>query len=56
MKWLVVFLGANLGGWAGWWLGSRFGFGTGMFLSLLGTAAGVYYARRLVNEYLDFDR
>ncbi|MBA3656800.1 MAG: hypothetical protein H0W69_05540 [Gemmatimonadaceae bacterium] len=55
MKWLVGFLGANLGGWLGWWLGARFGLGVGLFLSLIGTAAGVYYARRLISEYLDFD-
>ena len=55
MKWLVGFLGANLGGWLGWWIGAHFGLGTGLFLSLIGTAAGVYYAKQLSNEYLDFD-
>ncbi len=55
MKWLVSFLGATLGGWLGWWLGENFGPGVAMFLSLLGTAAGVYGARRLINEYMNFD-
>jgi hypothetical protein len=46
------FVGATLGGAAGWWLGDRFGVMTAFFLSIVGTAAGVYVARRWFGEYL----
>jgi membrane protein YqaA with SNARE-associated domain len=49
---VVAFIGATLGGAAGWWLGSGLGTMTAFFLSILGTAAGLYAARRWVSEYL----
>jgi len=48
----VGFIGATLGGAAGWWLGARAGVMTGFILSMLGSAAGVYFARRWLSEYL----
>ena len=50
---MVVILGASVGGGIGWWLGSRFGVMTAFFLSVIGTAAGAYLARRWVTNYLD---
>ena len=49
---VVGFIGATLGGAAGWWVGARVGTMTAFFLSVLGTAAGVYGARRWLQDYL----
>ena len=46
------FIGATIGGAAGWWLGAHAGVMTAFFLSILGTAAGVYIARRWLGDYL----
>jgi hypothetical protein len=43
---LIVLCGATLGGALGWWLGARIGLMTAFFLSVIGTAAGTYFARR----------
>jgi hypothetical protein len=52
MKGLIAMLGGSLGGAAGWWLGKLEGMMTAFFLSVIGTAAGVYLVRRLMEEYL----
>jgi putative lipase involved disintegration of autophagic bodies len=44
--------GATAGGAIGWWLGAKVGLMTAVVLSALGTALGVYYARRFVRENL----
>ncbi len=49
---LLSFVGATLGGALGWWLGERWGMMTAFFLSVLGTAAGVYLARRWFADYI----
>jgi membrane protein YqaA with SNARE-associated domain len=49
---VVTFVGATLGGAVGWWLGEGFGVMTAFLLSIVGTAAGVYAARRWLNDYL----
>lgn len=49
---VAVFIGANVGGAIGWWLGARVGVMTGFFVCVLGTAAGGYLARRWVADYL----
>jgi len=46
------FIGATLGGAAGWWLGARGGIMTAFFLSMIGTGAGVYGVRRWLRDYL----
>ena len=43
----LAVLGATVGGAIGWWLGARVGTMTAFFVSVLGTAAGVYAGRRL---------
>jgi hypothetical protein len=55
MRGLLSFLAASVLSWVGWWVGKPFGFWIAGFLSLVGTAAGVYFARRFADEYLDFD-
>jgi len=49
---VVTFIGATLGGAVGWSLGEGFGVMTAFLLSVVGTAAGVYAARRWLSEYL----
>jgi outer membrane lipoprotein SlyB len=51
MSRLLAFVGATLGGAIGWWLGSAVGLMTSFLLSVVGTAAGVYYGRRLAHQY-----
>ena len=48
-RWLVL-IGATAGGAIGWWIGDWLGFASALFLSVLGTAAGVYAARRVARE------
>ncbi len=40
----------SLGGWAGWALGAQFSFFAAFLLSVVGTAGGLYLARRLVKS------
>lgn len=47
---LCAFLGANIFGVVGWWLGSNVGFMTAFIVGIFGTAIGVYLGRRLADE------
>lgn len=51
MNKLLVFLAAMIGGAFGWWLGSFIGTMTAFMVSMVGTAVGVYSARRISAEY-----
>jgi hypothetical protein len=53
MSKLLAFIGAFAGGWLGWWLGALVGFMTAFVVSILGTAAGVYFGRRIARQYLE---
>ena len=46
-------VGSSIGGWIGWVVGAKVGFMTSYVLSVFGTAAGVYYGRRLFDILLD---
>lgn len=52
MEKLIVFVAATLGGYVGWWLGSQVGVMTAFVVSIVGTAAGVYFGRRLARSYV----
>ena len=52
MSKLLWLLGATIGGALGWWLGALGGVMTAVFLSAIGTGAGIYAARRLADAYL----
>jgi uncharacterized protein YneF (UPF0154 family) len=52
MNRLLVMIGASVGSTIGWWLGAFVGFMTAFILSIVGLAAGTYWARRVVREYL----
>ena len=53
MSTFFAILGSSIGGWIGWVVGAKIGFMSAYMLSTLGTAAGVYYGRRLYDALLD---
>ena len=53
MNRLLGFLGATIGGYAGWALGDRFGVMTAFMLSMVGTGLGIYVGRRIARAMLD---
>ena len=52
MSGFAAFVGASIGGWVGWSLGSHVGLMTAWTASVFGTAVGVYVGRWVVDEYL----
>jgi hypothetical protein len=48
MERIIVFVGASVGGALGWWLGAQVGVMTAFFVSIVGTGAGMYFARRWI--------
>ena len=51
MSKLFSFLGATIGGYAGWFLGAKIGFVTAFMLSMVGTGVGIYYGRLIARNY-----
>jgi hypothetical protein len=49
---LMVFVGATVGGWLGWFAGAPFGTMTAFIVSMVGTGVGIYVARRWASSYL----
>lgn len=49
---IIKVVASTLGGYAGWWLGNYVGLMTAFFLSIIGTALGVYLAQLWASEYL----
>jgi hypothetical protein len=49
---LLMFAGLTIGGAIGWWIGSYGGIWTGLVVSTIGSAAGVYVVYRLTRDYL----
>jgi hypothetical protein len=48
MKRMIIMVGATAGGWLGWWLGGHVGIFMALVLSMIGTGAGLYFTRRLI--------
>jgi hypothetical protein len=48
---LLGFIGATIGGYAGWWLGSFVGIMTAFIVSMICTGVGMYYGRRVAQHY-----
>ena len=46
----VAWIGATIGGWVGWWLGSFVGPMTGFLVSCVGSAVGLFYSRRMLDD------
>lgn len=53
MKKILIILSISIGSWTGWWLGEHIGIMTAYFLSVLGAAAGLYFGRKLMSNYLE---
>jgi hypothetical protein len=45
-------IGSSIGGWLGWIVGAKIGLMSAYMLSVVGTAGGVYYGRRLYSDLL----
>jgi uncharacterized membrane protein YeaQ/YmgE (transglycosylase-associated protein family) len=52
MSKLLGILGATIGGAIGWWLGALMSTMAAFFLSVLGTAVGVYAGRRVAATFM----
>jgi hypothetical protein len=52
MEKMIVLVVTTVFGAVGWWIGDFIGTFTAFVLSIVGTAAGVYLARRFAQEYL----
>ena len=50
---LFAIAGSSIGGWIGWAAGAHVGLMTGYLTSVVGSAAGVYYGRRVHAHLLD---
>ena len=51
MKKLFGFLGATVGGYAGWALGALYGTMTAFIVSMVGTGIGIYAGARIAREF-----
>jgi hypothetical protein len=50
---LIGFVGATIGGYAGWYLGAPVGIMTAFMLSMVGSGAGLWFGRKVVRDYLE---
>jgi len=48
---LYSFIGATVGSYAGWAIGSPVGFTTAFMVSMVGTGFGIYFGRRVARHY-----
>jgi hypothetical protein len=48
---LLGFIGATIGSAIGWWIGAKVGIMTAVFVSAVGTGAGIYAARRFAEHH-----
>ena len=48
---LFSFIGATVGGYAGWALGAPVGITTAFIVSMVGTGIGMYYGRKIAQHY-----
>jgi len=48
---LFGFIGATVGSYAGWFIGARVGITTAVALSFVGTGIGIYYGRKIAQNY-----
>jgi hypothetical protein len=51
MRKALTFLGATIGGYAGWYAGAPIGFMTAFMLSMVGTGLGIYGGLRVARNY-----
>jgi hypothetical protein len=48
---LLIFVTSTIGGAIGWWMGAFIGIMTAFMISIVGTAAGVYFGRMVAQRY-----
>ena len=53
MRMIFGFLGTLAAGSLGWWLGAQASLGLAVALGAVGSGAGLYWGRRLFEEWLD---
>ena len=53
MKKILILIFISVGGWIGWWIGAYVGIMTAYFLSVVGAAAGLYFGRKFMSNYLE---
>ena len=51
MRKLYGFLGATIGGYAGWYAGAPIGIMTAFLISMVGTGVGIYAGYRIAKHY-----
>jgi hypothetical protein len=51
MSKLFGFIGATIGSYAGWYVGSQINMVMAFIVMIIGTAAGGYYARKMAKNY-----
>jgi len=51
METLIILVATTILSGIGWWIGDFIGLGTAIILSIVGTAVGVYYGRKIAREY-----
>ena len=50
---LLIFIGVNVFGALGWWVGEQFGMGTAVIASGIGSILGVYIGWRIARHLFD---
>jgi hypothetical protein len=50
---LLALIGSFIGGYVGWWIATPLGFWGQFVVSMIGTAAGTYYGRKVVDRLLE---
>ena len=53
MKGIIGYVGMSIGGAIGWWLGALHGMTLAILLSAIGSGVGLYYTRKLAEDYLE---
>ncbi len=53
MKKLLIIIWISIGGWIGWWIGKHIGIMTAYMLSVVGAAAGLYFGRKIMINYME---
>ncbi len=53
MNKVLIIIIISIGAWIGWWLGQYVGIMTAYFLSVAGGAAGLYFGRQIMKNYME---
>jgi hypothetical protein len=53
MKKILIIIWISIGGWIGWWIGEYIGTMTAYLLSVLGAAAGLYFGKKIMTNFME---